>query len=101
MQRLPDPGMNQTSQEGGGTVHSNALAMSAPGSAPGYDAGTMTYPVSTDAPVPAALAPIRVSNEAGRDPVLPGSNAGSAPITQAGLEDQGNAGLWKKTPSAS
>ena len=52
VQRLPDPGLMPTSQEAGGTVHSNALAQTAPGSMPGFDGGLMTYPVSTDSPGP-------------------------------------------------
>ena len=86
MQRLPNPGIVPTSQEGGGTVHDNSLAMSAPGSQPGFDAGSMSYPVSTDAPKPVMAAPIPVSDEKDR--------------TSAEAGVPGNAGLWKKTPSA-
>jgi hypothetical protein len=54
VQRYPDPGLLPTSQEAGGSVHDNSLALGAPGSDPGFDAATMTYNVSTDAPRPPA-----------------------------------------------
>ena len=54
--RLPDPGLMPSSQEAGGTVHSNELAQTAPGSMPGYDGGVMNYPVSTDSPPPSSSA---------------------------------------------
>ena len=102
-QRLPDPGMMPTSQEAGGTVHSNALAQTAPGSMPGFDGGQMNYPVSTDSPGPLSSA------QDDRNPVQPsGAMAGGqdSPFPQAGgfsqadLEDS-NAAKWKKTPSSS
>ena len=49
---LTGTGLVPTSQEAGGTVHSNALAQTAPGSMPGFDGGAMSYPVSTDSPLP-------------------------------------------------
>jgi len=52
MQRLPDPGLTPTSQEAGGMVHSQALAMTAPGTPPGFDGASMAYPVSTDSAQP-------------------------------------------------
>jgi hypothetical protein len=65
--RLPDPGMLPTSQEAGGCVHDNSAAMTAPGSQPGFDGGTLAYPASTDGPGPAMPATIPVSDQSGRD----------------------------------
>jgi hypothetical protein len=107
VQRYPDAGMLPTSQEGGGTVHDQSHAMTAPGSAPGFDGGVMTYPVSTDAP-PAPPVPDRddrwLAGESGakapqgsQDSPFP--QAGS--FAQADREDSGSAGLWKLTPSSS
>ena len=104
VQRLADPGLVPTSQEAGGTVHSTAMAMTAPGTEPGFDGGTMTNNVSTDAPGPPAI-PDRddrwlVSADgskpsAGQDaPFLQGGQFG-----QASREDAGSA--WKPTPSSS
>lgn len=100
VQRLPDPGMLPTSQEAGGVVHSNALAQTAPGTAPGFDGGTLTYNASTDSP----QAP------AGQDrddrPLVAPSGADhnmDAPFPQGsqfGAESY-NAGMWKRTPSTS
>lgn len=100
VQRYPDPGLLPTSQEGGGVVHSNALAMTAPGSAPGFDGGKLTYNVSTDSPGPMS------GNQDDRRPVEPsGAMAGGkdSPFPQAGSfgqEQYGDAAKWKKTPSS-
>lgn len=100
VQRLPDAGLVPTSQEGGGTVHDNSKAMSAPGSMPGYDGGAMAYPVSTDLPVPQPV-PDR------SDENLIGSGGAAAqpqdgPFPQAGTfgAESYNAGLWRRTPSS-
>lgn len=99
VQQLPSPGMMPTSQEAGGTVHSNALAQTAPGSMPGFDGGQMSYPVSTDSPQPESSA------HDDRNPVEPGGSSGpqDSPFPQAGRfgdEVYGNAAMWKKTPSS-
>jgi hypothetical protein len=100
VQRLPDPGLLPTSQEAGGTVHSNALAQTAPGTDPGFDGGTLTYNVSTDA----ADAP---AGQDRNDRELIATSGGKdnmdAPFPQSpkfGGEAYGNAGLWRKTPSS-
>ena len=54
METLPNPGMVPTSQEAGGMVHTNELAMTAPGSPPGFDGGALIYPTSADVGAPAA-----------------------------------------------
>jgi hypothetical protein len=103
VQRLPDPGLMPTSQEAGGTVHSNALAQTAPGSMPGFEGGLMTYPVSTDSPGPMS------GNQDDRRPVDPsGAMSGSqdSPFPQAASfaqsdNEDSNAARWKKTPSSS
>lgn len=101
VQRLPDPGLIPSSQEAGGTVHSNSLAQTAPGTQPGFDGGLMTYPVSTDSPGP--MSP----NQDDRRPVEPsGAMAASkdSPFPQAGafgvVNEDSNAALWKRTPSS-
>jgi hypothetical protein len=48
MQVLPGPHLVPTSQEAGGCVHDPSLALTAPGSPPGYDGGDLNYPVSVD-----------------------------------------------------
>lgn len=104
VQNLPSPGMLPTSQEAGGTVHSNMLAMTAPGTEPGYDGGTMTYNVSTDS---AQAPPGQDRND--RELIGPSGAKGEqdAPFPQSGAfgqvsgEDAGNAGRWKLTPSSS
>ena len=103
VQVYPSPGLIPTSQEAGGTVHSNALAMTAPGTEPGFDGGTMTYPVSTDSPdAPAGQDRddrelIGVSGaKDNMDSPFPQAGA----FAQADTED-GNAAMWKKTPSSS
>jgi|HubBroStandDraft_2_1064218.scaffolds.fasta_scaffold33084_2 hypothetical protein len=101
--RLPDPGLLPTSQEGGGTVHSNELAQTSPGSMPGFDGGTMNYPVSTDDAAPPA-GPDRDDRrlvgpsgaKAQQDSPFPQAGA----FAQASTEDA-NAAMWKKTPSSS
>ncbi len=102
VQRYPDPGLMPSSQEAGGTVHSNALAQTAPGSMPGYDGGLMSYPVSTDSPGPMSAQqddrrPVDPSGAmaGGTDSVFP--QAGS--FGQADREDS-NAARWKPTPSS-
>jgi hypothetical protein len=50
MQVLPSPGIVPTSQAAGGMVHSAALALTAPGSPPGYDGGSETFVTNLDGP---------------------------------------------------
>jgi hypothetical protein len=102
VERLPDPGLMPTSQEAGGVVHDNSLAMTAPGSAPGFDGGTLSYPVSTDDPAP-PRGPDRddrrliAASGAKAQQDSPFPQAGS--FAQADTEDS-NAGLWKLTSSS-
>ena len=103
VERLADPGLLPTSQEGGGTVHSNELAQTSPGSMPGFDGGTMNYPVSTDEAAPAP-APDRDD----RRLIGPGGAKGAqdSPFPQGGSfvqadREDSNAAMWKKTASSS
>lgn len=74
--------------------------MTAPGSAPGFDGGLMSYPVSTDSPGPMS------ANQADQDLQEPsGAMAAGkdSPFPQAGKfgqEQYGDAAMWKKTPSS-
>ena len=105
VQRYPNPGMMPTSQEAGGTVHDQSHAMAAPGSRPGFDGGQMSYPVSTDDP-PAPPIPDRDDRWLlGPDGSKAPQSQQDAPFPQAGSFDQadtedGNAAMWKKTPSS-
>ena len=102
VQVYPSPGMLPTSQEAGGTVHDQSHAMTAPGTAPGFDGGTMSYPVSTDSPD----APAGQDRD---DRELVGTSGAKdnmdSPFPQAGAFGQvdaedSNAVMWKKTPSS-
>lgn len=60
MEVLPSPGLVPTSQDGGGLVHANDKAMTAPGTAPGFDSGSYDAPRTTDhAPEPVPEGPER------------------------------------------
>jgi hypothetical protein len=52
MEVLPSPGVLPTSQEAGNMVHDQSLAMTAPGSQPGFDGGTFAgpWPQNSDNP---------------------------------------------------
>jgi hypothetical protein len=105
VQRYPDPPLTPTSQEAGGCVHDQSLAQTAPGSAPGFDGGVLSYPVSTDAP-PVPRGPDRDDRRpAGPSGALAGGKDSPFPqagsFGQAGREDSGNAGRWRPTPSSS
>lgn len=122
VQRLPDPTMLPTSQEAGGMVHDNRLAMTAPGTAPGFDGGSYAYPASTDLPpaspppgqsgptIPVPTQPVSSTGTktGGPYPDLgstsqPRVPAGSGPTGgqwTADVQGPGGEGPWKKTPSA-
>lgn len=104
VQRIPVKiGLVPTSQEAGGTVHSQAASMTAPGSQPGFDGGTMAYTVSADGPpAPMFGAELPVSSQPG-DGLPPRVPAGS----QEGgrwardVTGPGSEAGWVKTPAAS
>jgi hypothetical protein len=88
-------------------VHSQALARTAPGSPPGFDGGALTYPVSTDAPMPDMWGTqVPVSTQPGED-----GGKGLPPRKPSGTPDGGQWAQtvtgpgpesgWAKTPSAS
>jgi len=64
MEVLPSPGMLPTSQEAGNQQHDQSLAMTAPGSPPGFDAGTFppATPWNADGPPAPASPEIPVGN---------------------------------------
>ena len=103
--RLPNPPLVPSSMSSGGEVHSNAMAMGAPGSQPvsapspgdpGQAAETLPLPVDT-APDRSDRKLLDASG-AKRDPAdSPFPQAGS--FGQVDREDS-NAALWKVTPSS-
>jgi hypothetical protein len=64
MEVLPSPGLLPTAQEAGNMVNANDLAMTAPGSQPGYDGGAFAgpWPANTDTPPPSGPPEIPVGN---------------------------------------
>ena len=98
MLRLPDPGLVPTSQEAGGMVHDQSLAMTAPGTAPGFDGGSYPYPVATDLPA-GSPAP----GQSGATVPVPTDPAGQPRDGLGRWTADGQvpgAGPWRPTPSA-
>ena len=109
VQRLPNPPLVPSSMSSGGEVHSNAMAMGAPGSQPvsapspqdpGQAVETLPLPVDTTGQEGAADRWLR--DPSGAKEPQPQQNAPfpqAGAFAQAGTED-GNAAMWKKTASS-
>jgi hypothetical protein len=104
---MKSPGLNPTSSEAGGMTHDADLAMTAPGTAPGFDGGTMNYPVSVDlAPDPFSGPQIPVSNMADRvdsNPAAAGqvdAGHGAWPPGEFSRPGAPRGGMWKPSPAA-
>lgn len=113
-------GLVPTSQAAGGMVHDASLARTAPGSLPGYDGGSETFPVSQDGPAADMFdgAQIPVSTQPGKYggvgllPSVPSASplprvpAGSkeggqwTQDSQGPGQEAGSGTPWVKTPAA-